>query len=64
MVEEPGPCRPGSPNPINVVAAAATRPTRQYEHMVDDARKERRYGKRAARTVLKLNCAKHHRKGR
>ena len=41
---------------------------RQYEHIVEDAKKEGRYGKRAkevaARTVLKQHKEKGHRKGR
>ena len=41
---------------------------RQYEHIVDEAKEEGRYGKRAeevaARTVLKQHKEKGHKKGR
>jgi hypothetical protein len=41
---------------------------RQYEHIVESAKKEGRYGKRAeevaARTVLKQHAEKGHSKGR
>jgi hypothetical protein len=41
---------------------------RQYEHILESAKKEGRYGKRAkevaARTVLKEHQAKGHRRGR
>jgi len=41
---------------------------RQYEHILDSARKEGRYGKRAkevaARTVMKQHSKKGHAKGR
>jgi hypothetical protein len=40
---------------------------RQYEHILESAKREGRYGKRAkevaARTVLKEHAAKRHRKG-
>ncbi len=41
---------------------------RMYEHIVDDAKKDHRYGKRtgevAARTVMKHHRDEHHDKGR
>jgi len=46
---------------------AGDKEQRQYEHILDSARKEGRYGKRAkevaARTVMKNHAQKHHRKG-
>jgi hypothetical protein len=46
---------------------AGKKEQRQYEHILEDARKEGRYGKRAkevaARTVMKQHSQKGHRKG-
>ncbi len=50
------------------VAGVGEKEQRQYEHILEDASKSGRYGKRAkevaARTVLKQHKKKGHRKGR
>jgi len=50
------------------VRGVGTKEQRQYEHILESAKKEGRYGKRAkevaARTVLKQHQEKGHSKGR
>jgi hypothetical protein len=50
------------------VSGVGTKEQRQYEHIIESARKDGRYGNRAkevaARTVLKQHQSKGHSKGR